>query len=223
MSTGARVANGAPLLSLRGVCKNFPGVKALANVDLTARRGEIHALMGENGAGKSTLIKVLTGVYRRDNGEMLLNGDLPPGSPISQVKLARELGVSATPLREAMRLLQAEGLLVAEHNRRARVASIDPADIDALSEAEQRVATLAADGLTNREIAGKLYITVSTVEQHLTRVYRKLHVNRRSELRYRLRLDVSTGRARTHNHVADPGAHPRLGAGCPAPRSARTH
>ena len=99
----------------------------------------------------------------------------------------------------------------------------DPADIDALSEAEQRVATLAADGLTNREIAGKLYITVSTVEQHLTRVYRKLHVNRRSELRYRLRLDVSTGRARTHNHVADPGAHPRLGAGCPAPRSARTH
>jgi len=64
--------------------------------------------------------------------DMLLNGDLRPGTPISQVRLARELGVSATPLREAMRLLQAEGLLVAEHNRRARVAPIDPADIEAV-------------------------------------------------------------------------------------------
>src|SRR3954453_20031039 len=64
--------------------------------------------------------------------DMLLNGDLRPGTPISQVRLARELGVSATPLREAMRLLQAEGLLVAEHNRRSRVAPMDPKDIDAV-------------------------------------------------------------------------------------------
>src|SRR4051794_15493157 len=64
--------------------------------------------------------------------ELLLNGELVPGTPISQVKLSRELGVSATPLREAMRLLQAEGLLVAEHNRRARGAPMDPADIEAV-------------------------------------------------------------------------------------------
>jgi DNA-binding CsgD family transcriptional regulator len=57
---------------------------------------------------------------------------------------------------------------------------------DDLSEAERRVAELAARGLTNREIARKLYITVSTVEQHLTRVYRKLGVQRRMELRYSL-------------------------------------
>jgi DNA-binding CsgD family transcriptional regulator len=55
-----------------------------------------------------------------------------------------------------------------------------------LSDAERRVAELAAHGLTNREIARKLYITVSTVEQHLTRVYRKLGVRRRMELRYSL-------------------------------------
>jgi len=57
-------------------------VKALSNVDFTARRGEVHALMGENGAGKSTLIKVLTGVYRRDGGQMLLDGEaIDPHSP----------------------------------------------------------------------------------------------------------------------------------------------
>lgn len=64
--------------------------------------------------------------------EMLLNGEIPPGTVISQVKLARELGVSTTPLREAMRLVQAEGLLVAEHNQRSRVAPMDPEDIDAV-------------------------------------------------------------------------------------------
>jgi DNA-binding GntR family transcriptional regulator len=63
--------------------------------------------------------------------EILLNGEISPGSVLSQVKLARDLGISTTPLREAMRLLQAEGLLIAEHNRRSRVAPIDPQDIDA--------------------------------------------------------------------------------------------
>ena len=48
------------VLEMRGINKNFPGVKALQDVDFTLRKGEIHALMGENGAGKSTLIKVLT-------------------------------------------------------------------------------------------------------------------------------------------------------------------
>ena len=62
------------VLELRGICKYFPGVKALENVDFTLREGEIHALMGENGAGKSTLIKVLTGVYEKDGGEIYIKG-----------------------------------------------------------------------------------------------------------------------------------------------------
>jgi len=81
----------APLLQLRGITKTFPGVKALAGVDFTVRRGEIHALMGENGAGKSTLIKVLTGVYRRDGGEALLDGQpIDARSP----EEAQRLGIS---------------------------------------------------------------------------------------------------------------------------------
>ena len=59
---------------MRQICKSFPGVKALQNVDFTLRKGEIHALMGENGAGKSTLIKVLTGVYSRDAGTVNIEG-----------------------------------------------------------------------------------------------------------------------------------------------------
>ncbi len=51
------------ILEMRGITKTFPGVKALDNVNLSVRQGDIHALVGENGAGKSTLMKVLSGVY----------------------------------------------------------------------------------------------------------------------------------------------------------------
>ncbi|MCR5727706.1 MAG: sugar ABC transporter ATP-binding protein [Lachnospiraceae bacterium] len=62
------------LLTMRHIEKRFPGVLALNDVDFTLRRGEIHALMGENGAGKSTLIKILTGVYGMDSGEVTIEG-----------------------------------------------------------------------------------------------------------------------------------------------------
>ena len=62
------------VLTMRGINKQFPGVRALNNVDFTLRKGEIHALMGENGAGKSTLIKVLTGVYGKDAGTIWIEG-----------------------------------------------------------------------------------------------------------------------------------------------------
>lgn len=62
------------ILKMRGICMTFPGVKALENVDLTLRRGQIMALMGENGAGKSTLIKCLTGVNKFEAGEIYLDG-----------------------------------------------------------------------------------------------------------------------------------------------------
>ena len=61
-------------LELKGVCKSFPGVKALDNVQLSLRPGTVHALMGENGAGKSTLMKCLFGIYKMDAGEIFLDG-----------------------------------------------------------------------------------------------------------------------------------------------------
>ena len=63
-----------PVLEMRGIRKSFPGVVALDGVDLSLQAGEVHVLLGENGAGKSTLIKILSGAYRRDHGEILVNG-----------------------------------------------------------------------------------------------------------------------------------------------------
>jgi len=63
------------LLQLNQINKYFPGVHALKDAEFDVRRGEVHALLGENGAGKSTLIKIISGVHKPDDGEMLLNGE----------------------------------------------------------------------------------------------------------------------------------------------------
>ena len=81
------------LLEMRGIYKSFPGVKALRNVDFTLREGEIHALMGENGAGKSTLIKVLTGVYVKDDGDIFIKGHNGPVQ-IHSPQEAQNAGIS---------------------------------------------------------------------------------------------------------------------------------
>ncbi len=79
-----------PVLELRGITKRFPGILANDSIDLDLRRGEVHALLGENGAGKSTLMNVLYGLYRPDEGEILLNGE-PVG--LKSAKDAIECGI----------------------------------------------------------------------------------------------------------------------------------
>lgn len=64
------------LLQMKSIVKEFPGVKALKNVDFNLYSGEVHTLMGENGAGKSTLIKILTGIYQKDSGEIIFDGNV---------------------------------------------------------------------------------------------------------------------------------------------------
>lgn len=82
---------GRPLLALSGIEKSFPGVKALRSVQLTLHPGEVHALMGENGAGKSTLMKIITGVYQPDGGEMLVDGQ---AVSVPDPRAAQALGIS---------------------------------------------------------------------------------------------------------------------------------
>lgn len=79
------------LLTLEGISKSFPGVKALDQVSFNLKKGEVHALLGENGAGKSTLMKIISGIYQRDEGQYFIDGedvgDLTP-------KKAQELGIA---------------------------------------------------------------------------------------------------------------------------------
>ncbi len=81
------------VLEMRNIHKSFPGVRALQGVDFTLCEGEIHALMGENGAGKSTLIKVLTGVYGKDEGQIYLKG-LNDAVVVKSPQDAQNLGIS---------------------------------------------------------------------------------------------------------------------------------
>ncbi len=73
--TASRFVNPQPILSLTGISKQFPGVRALDNVDFTLLPGEVHALMGENGAGKSTLINIISGLLHPTSGKICVAGE----------------------------------------------------------------------------------------------------------------------------------------------------
>ncbi|MGP3912279.1 sugar ABC transporter ATP-binding protein [Nonomuraea sp. 10N515B] len=107
----------APVLTMSGIGKQFPGVKALDSVDLRLLPGEVHALMGENGAGKSTLIKVLTGVYPADAGTIELGGaPVAFGSPLE----AQQAGISTVyqEVNLCTNLSVAENIFIGREPRR---------------------------------------------------------------------------------------------------------
>lgn len=95
-------------VEMRNISKRFPGVRALSDVSLSLRRGEVHALVGENGAGKSTLVKILSGVYQPDEGEILLRGDR---TEVKDPRHARDLGIAI--VHQELNLFQ--NLTVAEN------------------------------------------------------------------------------------------------------------
>ena len=119
------------VLTMREICKSFPGTRALHNVDFTLRKGEIHALMGENGAGKSTLIKVLTGVYEKDSGSITVDGK---DAHIRSPQDAQNAGISTVyqeitlcpnlTVAENMFIGRSEGNLIHWKEREKRTAEI---------------------------------------------------------------------------------------------------
>lgn len=117
MNGGLKIIMRDTVLTMRGIYKSFPGVRALQNVDFTLREGEIHALMGENGAGKSTLIKVLTGVYSKDAGEIRVKGNDKPVL-IKSPQEAQRLGISTVyqEITLCPNLTVAENLLIGRTN-----------------------------------------------------------------------------------------------------------
>jgi monosaccharide-transporting ATPase len=110
-------AQAAPVLELTGIHKQFPGVKALTDAGLRLYPGEVHTLMGQNGAGKSTLIKVLTGVYTPERGDILLDG--VPVHPRS-TQDAQALGISTVyqEVNLCPNLSVAENIFIGRYPRR---------------------------------------------------------------------------------------------------------
>ena len=106
------------ILEMKGIRKSFPGVLALDDVDFCVRPGEIHSLMGENGAGKSTLIKILTGVYDMDAGQILLNGQ---EEKMHSTLDAQNLGISTVyqELNMIPHLSVAENIYLGRYPRRS--------------------------------------------------------------------------------------------------------
>jgi ribose transport system ATP-binding protein len=106
-----------PLISVKKLSKSFPGVRALHDVQFELIAGEVHALMGENGAGKSTLMKILAGVYSKDSGEILLNGQ-PVAFASPREAQAMGIGIIHQELQLMNHLTVAQNIFIGREPRR---------------------------------------------------------------------------------------------------------
>jgi ribose transport system ATP-binding protein len=141
----------APVLEVRGLVKEFPGVKALQGVDLTVLEGEVHCLLGPNGAGKSTLIKCVSGALEPTSGEILFRGKpLPVGDPAASLKLG--VGTIYQELDLVPDLSVAESIFLAHEPRRWPLLDLDTM----YRESRALLARLGHEGIPVRAKVGRL-------------------------------------------------------------------
>ena len=125
------------LLEMKDICKSFPGVKALDHVNLNLRPGSVHALMGENGAGKSTLMKCLFGIYHKDSGTVIYNGEpVNITSPLDA--LQRGIAIVNQELQPVPERSIAENIYIGRYPTK-KVGPVDVIDHKAMYEGAQRV------------------------------------------------------------------------------------
>ncbi|MET0209946.1 MAG: sugar ABC transporter ATP-binding protein [Burkholderiaceae bacterium] len=132
------------LVSIRGLSKSFLGVRALEDVRFELLPGEVHALMGENGAGKSTLMKILAGVYRKDEGEIRLDGEAVEIDGPRDAQ-ARGIGIVHQELNLMNHLTAAQNIFIGREPRRGLGLFIDDAALDAKARALFEHMNLALD------------------------------------------------------------------------------
>jgi ribose transport system ATP-binding protein len=141
----------APALEVRGLTKEYPGVRALKGVDFDVRAGEVHCLLGPNGAGKSTLIKCVSGVVEPTAGEILLNGEpLRVGDPAAS--LERGVATIYQELDLVEDLTVAESVYLAHEPRRGPFLDLDKMRRDAA----ELLARLGHEGISPRAKIGAL-------------------------------------------------------------------
>jgi ribose transport system ATP-binding protein len=165
---GAR-APGDVVLKVRGISKRFPGVVALDRVDLDIRAGEVHVVLGENGAGKSTLMKILSGAYRKDDGEILIDGR---PVEIQDPRHAQELGIAIIyqTFNQVPHLSVAENILLGRE--RTRLGLIDYEDL-------HHRATRELDRIGLRVGLGTRVMDLSVAQRQMIEIAKALSLNAR--------------------------------------------
>ena len=187
----------APLLEMRSITKDFPGVRALDGVSLTVRPGTVHALMGENGAGKSTLMKCLFGIYQKDGGQILLQGHevsfrspkdaLEHGVAMVHQELNQALGRSVNDNLWMGRYPTRFGVFISENemDRRTRETfeelelSVDPrARMGSLSVAQRQMAEIAKAVSYNARVIVLDEPTSSLTDEEVKHLFRIINTLR---------------------------------------------
>jgi ribose transport system ATP-binding protein len=145
------MAANATVLEVRGLTKEYPGVRALKGVDFDVRAGEVHCLLGPNGAGKSTLIKCVSGVVEPTSGEILLDGEqLPVGDPAASLR--RGVATIYQELDLVEDLTVAESIYLAHEPRRGPFLNLHQMRHDAA----ELLARLGHEGISPRDKIGAL-------------------------------------------------------------------
>ncbi|WP_103225466.1 sugar ABC transporter ATP-binding protein [Roseibium marinum] len=165
-----RGESSAPVLSLTGISKSFPGVKALSGVALDLYPGEVTALVGENGAGKSTIVKILTGIYQPDDGQIRINGE-PVVFPTAQD--AGSAGVTAIHQETVLfdDLSVAENIFIG-HAPKTRLGLIDRKEMVRKAKALlDRIGAQIDPGVTLRDLG--------IANKHLVAIARALSIDAR--------------------------------------------
>jgi ribose transport system ATP-binding protein len=162
-------APGDIVLEVRGISKRFPGVAALDGVDFDVRAGEVHVVLGENGAGKSTLMKILSGAYRKDDGEILINGQ---PIEIRDPRHAQELGIAIIyqTFNQVPHLSVAENILLGRE--RTRLGLIDYEDL-------HRRAQRELDRIGLRVSLGTRVMDLSVARRQMIEIAKALSLNAR--------------------------------------------
>jgi ribose transport system ATP-binding protein len=158
----------APLLELRGIAKRFGASRALAGVNFSLRRGEIHAVCGENGAGKSTLMKIIDGIYQPDEGEIVLDGEkVTINGPAHAMRLG--IGLVHQEIALCGDATVAENIFMSEINASKRAWM----DYGGLNERASRALARLGSDIDPRRRVGEL----SVCSQQLVEIAKALTLN----------------------------------------------
>lgn len=155
------------IVSMKGICKSFPGVKALDQVDFELQSGEVMALLGENGAGKSTLVKILSGVYTRDAGELNIFGK-PYGNLTPKQAQAAGVAIIHQELNMCSHLSVAENIFLGREITKGGL--LDNVEMEA--EAERILSELKID-ISPSQVLGELTIS----RQQMVEIAKALSTN----------------------------------------------